>query len=148
MTNLQRKIERQKLKELKKTMKVKAKAIEVQLSDGQSVIVHEPKIRDMNVFLSALPALFTLSKAFENAKQAGDGVMGMPTEIPQSALDGVFSLLAVMTDITLAEFNDLPLFDGMAIMKGMSFFTPKNPTPPATEPENPPMELTTTPLTS
>ncbi|MCI0551267.1 MAG: hypothetical protein L0287_09950 [Anaerolineae bacterium] len=130
-------------------MNIKVKAIEVQLSDGQTVIVHEPKVKDMNVFLNALPALHALSESFANAQQATEGVQGMPTEIPQAALDGVFSLLAIMTDVTLNEFNELPLFDGLAIMKGLSVFTPKNPTFPAVEPEIPQTEpmiaLITTP---
>jgi|WetSurMetagenome_2_1015567.scaffolds.fasta_scaffold369096_2 hypothetical protein len=110
-----------------KVHKVKRRAVEVTLSDGQKVMVFEPKTGDMGTFLRALPALTSISKAFIATAEAQDGVQGMIIDIPDSTYEGLFPLIAVMTDMTVEDFKDLPLFDGMALMNGLSVFAPKNP---------------------
>lgn len=143
MTSLSRKIERNRLKEAKKNMKVKNKAIEVVLSDKQVVIVHAPRMKDLNVFLSALPSLAAISDAFEKIQESISGVQGMPIDVPDSAYDGIYKLLAIMSDIDVEDFKELPMFDGLAILRGLNEFIPKNPS--AVTPETEQTELITTP---
>jgi hypothetical protein len=110
-----------------KVHKIKRRAVEVILSDGQKVLVFEPKTSDMGTFLRALPALTSISKAFLASTEAQDGVVGMVPDIPDSVYEGLFPLIAVMTDISVEDFKELPLFDGMALMNGLSVFAPKAP---------------------
>jgi hypothetical protein len=114
-------------KVIKTGVKVKAKAIEIVLSDGQKIIVHAPMTKDMGTFLRALPALTSFSRAFQAVRDAQDGLLGMPVDVSDETLQGIFPLLAVMTDITVEEFTDLPLSDGMAIMAGLALFAPNQP---------------------
>jgi len=117
-------------------MHLKAKAVEVTLSNGEIVMVHEPRMADLGTFLRALPALTAISKASGAAQATEDGILGVPADIPDSALEGIFPLFAVMTDITVADFKDLPLYDGMAVLAAFSAFVPKNLTAATPEPTN------------
>ncbi len=107
-----------------KVHKVKRRAVEVILSDGQKVMVFEPKTSDMGIFLRALPALTSISQAFRTTSEAQDGVQGLIIDIPDSVYEGLFPLIAVMTDMSVEDFKELPLFDGMALMNGLSVFAP------------------------
>lgn len=105
---------------------VKPKAIEIELSDGQKVIVHAPKTGEMGTFLRAMPALQALARSFQSAQPQDGGVTGMPVNISDVELEPIFPLFAVMTNISVEEFKDLPLPDGMACLQGLTLFTPKN----------------------
>lgn len=105
----------------------KVKGIEVILSDGQTILVHEPKAKDLSVFLKAIPALSALSKMFEAQQQAEEGVMGISPNIPDNIMDSLLPLLAAMSDITIEQFKELGAVDALAIMQGLSLFAPKNP---------------------
>lgn len=105
----------------------KVKAIEIELSDGQKILVHEPKAKDLTIFLKSLPALTALGKIFEASQQAADGVLGMSPNLPDNVLDGIFPLLAAMADISVEQFRELGSADALAIMQGLSLFAPKNP---------------------
>jgi hypothetical protein len=107
-----------------KVHRIKRRAVEVTLSDGQKVLVFEPKTSDMGTFLRALPALTSISQAFRAAAEAQDGVMGLTVDIPDSVYEGLFPLIAVMTDMSVDDFKELPLFDGMALMNGLAVFAP------------------------
>ena len=105
---------------------IKRRAIEVELSDGQLVYVFEPKTADMGTFSRALPALQSVAKAFQVSNETADGVMGMSVNIPDSAYEGLFPLIAVMSNITVDEYKALPLFDGIALLRALTVFAPKN----------------------
>lgn len=109
---------------------VKTKAIEVELSDGQKVIVHAPKTGEMGTFLRAMPALQALARSFQSATPTDGGVTGMPVNISDAELEPIFPLFAVMTNITVQEFKELPLPDGIACLQGLTLFTPKNSSAP------------------
>ena len=106
---------------------VKLKTIEVVLTDGQKILVHGPRTADLGTFLRSMPALKKISGAFQTMEQAEQGIQGIPFDLQDSDLEGFFPLLAVMSDISVAEFKSLPLMpDGMEILKAFSLFTPKN----------------------
>ena len=134
--SLARKIERRKKQEIKKSMKLpKLKAIEIEFGDAK-LIIHEPKGREgFKVFLQALTALSALGKIFSVMKEAQDGVLAPPPEIPDFLLDAVYPLLGVMTELTMAEFEELGVTAQMAVLRGLSLFGSKDPnlTPPSSE---------------
>jgi hypothetical protein len=111
---------------------VKRKAVEVVLSDGQKVLVFEPKTADMGTFLRALPSLVSIQKAFRTVSEAQEGVTGLVIDIPNSVYEELFPLIAIMSNMDLEDFRNLPLFDGLAMMGALTVFMPRNPTKPAT----------------
>jgi hypothetical protein len=117
----------QEVNQVKKPHPVKLRAVEITLSDGQIVMVHEPRMSEMGAFMRALPALTSLTQAFTAANEAAGGIQGMQVDIADSVYEGIFPLIAMMADMDEAEFKDLPLFDGMALMRGLTVFAPKNP---------------------
>ena len=79
------------------------------------------------MFLRSMPALKAIAAAFESMKMVEEGITGIPINLPDSAIEGIFPLLAVMSDITVDEFKSLPLIpDGMAVLNAFSLFMPKN----------------------
>ncbi len=144
MTSLQRKIQRREQQELKKKMKIpKLKAIEVDFGD-EKLIVHEPKGREgFKLFLQAVPALSALGKIFSSMDEASDGVLAPPPTIPDFILDAIYPLLGVMTELTAEQFEELGVTAQLAVLRGLSLFSPKNPS--AVIPENTQTESTPTP---
>lgn len=113
-------------------MAIKPKAFQVTLSDGSEHVVHEPKVKDMGAFLRALPSLVAIARVFSTTKDN----LGLQANIPDAVIEDIFPLLAIMTDLSVEEFKDLPLMDGWAVMQGLTLFVPKNPqaaTVPATD---------------
>jgi hypothetical protein len=104
----------------------KLKAIEVVLSDGQTVTVHEPRVQDVGKYFRAMPALIELSNAMSSTKDAIKGVKGLPVDISDETLELIWPLFAVMSDITVDDYKLLPLWDGMAILMAFGEFVPKN----------------------
>ena len=109
----------------------KIKAIEVELSDGSIVIVHEPKGKaGLKAFISVLPALTILQTVFQRVQEAQQGVIdGSPVDIPDSVIDAIYSLFGVMTELTVDEFEQLSANNQIALLQGFSLFAPKAPTP-------------------
>ena len=107
---------------------VKNKAVEVLMCDGQVIMVHAPQMKDLPAFFQALPSLSAFSAAMNAVSQAQDGLMGLPVNIPPSVMEGIYPLLSVMADMTVEEFQELPLWDGMAILTAFNAFVP-NPVP-------------------
>lgn len=107
-------------------MHIKLRAVEVTLSNGETHIVHEPKMADFGMFLQALPSLTAVGKLMEAAQQAGNGVLGVAVVAPPEMVDGIAPLFSKMSDITVEEFNGLGVFDGMAILAALNEFVPKN----------------------
>lgn len=111
------------------------RAYEVVLSNGETIIVHEPGTpEEFGVFLNALPALGALGEAMENAKKAQQGILGLPTDVPPTILDGIFPLFAVMTQwkdsgkpLTVEEFKQIPPLQGSwAVLTALGQFMPGN----------------------
>jgi hypothetical protein len=106
----------------------KIKAIEVEFSDGSTVIVHEPKGKaGLKAFISVLPALTILQTVFQRVQEAQQGVIdGSPVDIPDSVIDAIYSLFGVMTELTVDEFEQLSANNQIALLQGFSLFAPKN----------------------
>jgi hypothetical protein len=124
----ERKLARLEMKRRYKAMKpTKLKTILVTLADGQELYVHSPRTSDLGTFLRALPPLQTIAEAFKSMKAEEEGLQGVPIILPDSALEGFFPLLAIMSDITVEEFKSLPLIpDGFQVLEAFSLFMPKN----------------------
>lgn len=123
-------------------MKIKRKAFEVTLSNGETVLVHEPRIADMGVFVRAIPALQAMTALFRSAAPAEQiepgmivasdapppGIIGLPNSTPtDDQFEAIYPLFAIMTNITVDEFKDLPFWDGMAIINTLEKFVPNVP---------------------
>ncbi len=106
---------------------VKLKAIEVELSDGSTIMVHEPRMQDLNVYLQALPALVSLGKAMSAMQDGLDGIIGIPINIPDAVQEAIFPLFAVMSELSVEEFKALPVMDGLMVLQAFTAFMPKNP---------------------
>lgn len=104
------------------------KVVEVTLTDGTTLIVHEPT--NLAAFLSALPSLSTIARSFKAMEAAEEGIVGMPNDVPASAVEGIYPLLAEMAEITVEQFNELGVFDKMGVMQALTLFVPNAlPTP-------------------
>lgn len=103
----------------------KLRAIEVRCTDGTVITVHEPRTEHLGVFLSALPSLRLIAKATTAAQQ--DGVIGVPIDIPDRAIEGIYPLFAIMCTISVDEFKALPLWDGLGVLNAFGEFVPNPP---------------------
>ena len=118
------------------TISVKPKAIELTLSDGVTkVLVHEPRSGELAAFLRAVPALVAIGKLLQGTSKE-DMLAGPPVE--DEELENIYPLLAFMTQydagdgpqsLTVAEFKDLPVWDGIVMLKTFAAFVPKNQIP-------------------
>lgn len=133
---------------VKKMELPKLKAIEVELSDGQKVIIHEPKGREgLRAFLSAMPAMMLLQRVFSQMKDIQGGVIDLTAfDVPEEVIVSIHKLFGVMTDITVDEFEGMSVGNQIAMLQGFTLFTPKASavTPLSAEAEI----ASTTPLTS
>lgn len=101
------------------------KIVELTLSDGTMLRVHAPGPEDLGIFIRSLPSLTALQRAFQAAQEASMGVLGMPVDVPDSAIQGVYPLLRSMVDMTEEQFKALPsVFDSLAILQALSMFVP------------------------
>lgn len=126
--SLSRKIERRRYKEEAKKMEMpKLKAIEVELSDGTIVVIHEPKGREgLRVFLSSMPAMTVLQRVFSQMKDIESGVLNYSAmEIPDEVITSMHRLFGVMTDITAEEFEQMSVMNQMVLLQGFTLFAPK-----------------------
>lgn len=105
-------------------MKVKLRAVEVHLSNGEVQIVHEPRMQDLGVFLRALPSLMVISRAMAAVNMTEEGVIGAPVDIPPAAVEGIHPLFAVMCDMTVEDFKNLPVWDGIGVLNALGQFVP------------------------
>lgn len=134
MSNPLRQARRNRWKRMRKEMEIRRRAYEIVLSNGETLIVHEPDWDHFGTFLNALPSLAALGEAMDNAKKSMQGITGLPTEIPANILDGVFPLFACMTTwqgtdkpLTIEEFKSIPpLQGGWAVLAALGEFIPKN----------------------
>ncbi len=126
MTDPTRAVRRTQAKKAYKSMKVKLRAVKVTFSNGEDHMVHEPRIQDISIFFRSLPALTELGKASEALEAIENGVRGIPVTISDDIIDGIAPLFAIMADISIEEFKELPLWDGMAILEAFGEFAPKN----------------------
>lgn len=101
----------------------KLRAVEVTCSDGSIITVHEPRIQDLAVWLRALPSLTMIGRAFQDAGRALS-IIGVPLDIPDSAVEGIYPLFAIMCSITVEEFKALSVYDGIAVIGAFGEFAP------------------------
>jgi hypothetical protein len=103
----------------------KLKTFEVVLSSGQVKHVHESHMGDLATFMQAMPALSAMKRAMQAIKDSDSGIAGLVQAMPSPAeYEGIFPLLAIMSDLTVEEFKQLPLWDGMAILGALGEFIP------------------------
>src|SRR5438874_1879421 len=102
----------------------KLRAIEVQCADGTIITVHEPRFQDLGTFVRTTPYLERLGAALRAVGKT-DGVVGVPVEFTDDMLEGIYPLFAIMCSISVDEFKDLPLFDGLGVLSAFNEFAPK-----------------------
>lgn len=107
-------------------MGIKRRAVEVKFSNDEKLIVHEPAMQDLGVFLRAIPALNALGRAFKTIDDSSQGIEGLPVEISDSVLERIFPLFGVMCEMTTDEFKKLPLWDGMGVLRAFGEFAPNS----------------------
>ena len=101
------------------------KVVEVTLSDGTVVLVHAPGAGDMGIYLRALPSLLAIQRSFTAIQSSAQGVIGMPVDLPDSSIEQIYPLMAVMCDMTVEQFKALPtVFDAFAVFQTMALFVP------------------------
>jgi len=71
--------------------------VEIQLYDGEVVVVHELRPSEVKLVLTAMPALQKIANSF---KTAGGEVGGLPLDIPEDMLEPAYPLLAACTGIS------------------------------------------------
>jgi hypothetical protein len=98
------------------------KSVEVTLSDGRKIMVHELGSTDLGLFMRSMPAMRLLGNLI-----SGEGEQ--PTD-EQLAMIG--AILARMADLSTEEYAKLGLFDAMALLGALNILLPKNFTIPAT----------------
>ena len=97
------------------TIKVKLRAIQVTLSDGQVVNVHELTGAQFELFLNAQGSFKAVMEAIQAMQMASEGVKGLPTSVPKGATKELFELVATMADMTVGEYGNLPFSDYLSI---------------------------------
>lgn len=106
------------------------KAVEVVLSDGRAITVHEPRTDEMPLFLRALSSMKMLGDAMSSLRPDPSGVELPAQEIPLDALDKLYPLLASVSGLTEEEIRALPFYEGLTIFSVMSELMPANFTRP------------------
>lgn len=104
-------------------MKIKPRAYEVHLSNGEVLLVHEPRMQDLGVFLRAMPSLIAVGKAMATQQ---DNVAGVPVDLPDSVVEGIHPLFAIMCDMTVEDFKALPVWDGIGVLNALGEFVPND----------------------
>lgn len=115
-----RSIRRLKEKEFRKVNKIKRKAIQITLSDGQVVTVKAPSMEQFADFMNSFAVLKKIVEAFASVEEMGNSVVGNlnAVRLDKQTLEEFYPLLAMLSDITVDEFKELPWQDGVAIMLG------------------------------
>lgn len=98
------------------------KAIEVTLSDGKTIMVHEPKTKELGLFLHSLPSLMKIGSALNQAKVAA----GEYEEIPEGLVESIFPLMAALAGMTQAEYEELPMWDGISVLQALTELIPSD----------------------
>ena len=104
----------------------KPRAVDVELSNGEKIIVHTPLTKDLGLFINSLPSLTILGKAFETVGNIEEGVIGLSVNVSPEVLENLYPLLASMCDMSIDELKALELWDGMAVFTALNVLTPKN----------------------
>ena len=112
------------------TILPKARAFDVTLSNGMKLVLHEPLGKDMGTLLKALPSISMMQTAISASEQAAQGVLGVVVNLPDTALEGLYCLLASMANLSLDEIKSLPLWDVVGMFGVLTELIPKNPRSP------------------
>lgn len=106
-------------------MEIKLRVVEVTLRDGTVITVHEPRMQDLSLYLRSLPALSALGRALAKLDLSEAGIEGVPVDISDRVLEGIYPLFAVMSNITVEEYKNMPVMDGLGILTAFISFLPK-----------------------
>lgn len=161
MTSAGRKLRRLRYKERMKEMRIKRKAIQIELSDGRKgagitphsivlqdghctvcgstvVTVHAPSMEQFTEFMASFGILEKIGKAFQAVQDFGNGIgynLGA-VKLDKQTVEEFYPLLAALSDISIEDFKELPVEDGMSIMMAyVTLLSPAslNPTEAAAE---------------
>lgn len=104
------------------------RAFEVTFGNGETMLVHEPRSRDMAIVLRAMPAVKAMGVAFDAFQSANEGIAGVPIDLPGGTIESLHPLFAAMCDLPVSDFEDLSIWDSMALVTAFGALTPKNQT--------------------
>ncbi len=116
-------------------MKIKKKALAVLLSDKETTVtVHAPSMSQFTEYLESFGVISRIGQKLNETQQAANGVLSLTqVKIDKAMMDEFYPLLAALSDISIEDFKDLPIEDGMAIMLAyVQLLAPEslaNPTP-------------------
>lgn len=119
MPSITRRVNRIHLKEKYKAMKTKKKALEIVLEDGETkVVVHAPTMGQFTEYLESFAVIQQIGRAFGSIQSlAGGGPIDLgQVRIDKQTMEGFYPLLAMLSNITVEEYKELSVNDGMAIM--------------------------------
>jgi hypothetical protein len=106
--------------------KHRLKGVEVQLSDGAIVLVHDLRPKDVKLLIQAMPAMSSLAEAVKG-KDDADGVQGLPVDVSENLFEATYPLLSASTDIPEDELrNDYSLWEILAFLRAFNSLMPKN----------------------
>ena len=100
------------------------KAIEIELSTGKILLVHEPLTKDFGLFLSCMPKLMAISKSLSGLESLGAGNEVPVEDIPEGTIESIFPLMASLCNITEEEYKSLPLWDGITVLQALTELIP------------------------
>lgn len=144
MTGGGRQVRRRQTKERMKAMKIKRKAIQVTLSDQETIVtVHAPSMEQFTEFMASFGILDKVGKAFAAVQNFGGGVNYdlSAIHLDKATMEEFYPLLAGLSDISVEDFKALPVEDGLSIMMAyITLLSPAslNPTPAEPEPSQAP----------
>lgn len=119
MTSQARRVSRNHLKEKFKAMNTKKKAIEVVLQDGETkVLVHAPTMSQFTEYLESFAVIQQIGQAFGDLERMAGGaaVNFTKVSINKQMMEDFYPLLAMLSNISVEEYKELSVNDGMAIM--------------------------------
>lgn len=99
------------------------KAVEVELTDGRTVTLHEITLAEFGLFLAALPALQKIGEAFA---AAGGDLSQLHFDVEAETLLPMWRLIAHCCDEQLEYLLGLSFMDGMVLFASMGELLPKN----------------------
>lgn len=105
------------------------KALKLTLGDGTELLVREPGAGDLGLFIRAMPAMNLMQKAMLSVDPK-QPVVGLVPELPASAMQGLYELLAAVSGLTIEGYNALGVLDGMAVFTALMQLIPSNFTQP------------------
>jgi len=100
--------------------KPKPRAIELELAGGRVVVMREPGLPDLSLFLRAQPGLEAYWSANRAAFAPDPNVILPVPDLPEALMSPVWELAGRLTGLSLEEIQALSAGEGMAILSGLT----------------------------